>query len=127
MTIAGLRRKWSRLISQVEREEGKKFLRKPTLTLYNGRPSNISERYRKGKRVTEVTKAKVLMNRRMARDSEKLAVLCAKHELREQLALQHGKSKTESHKLACAREKRDRRKLGFRRSSGWLLREFFGG
>lgn len=125
MTIVGLRRKWLRLIRQVEREERKKFKRKPSLKLHDGRPRSEQVRYRKNGRVTKVAMSRVVLSRRMCRDREALAVLTAKHELRELLHEQHGVSRTKAHRLAVKREKSDRKRLGLTKSYGWLAREFW--
>jgi hypothetical protein len=125
MVIANLRRKWSRLIRQVEREERKKFKRKPTLTLHNGRPQGVQIVSKKNGKVTKVTMSKIQLNRRMCRDNEPLAILTAKHEIRESLLRQHGYGKTKAQKRTQAKEKGDRRKLGLKKSYGWFAKEFF--
>lgn len=125
MVIARLRRKWPRLIREVEREEGKKFRLKPTLTLHNGRPRAEQVVSKKGRKVVHVFSSKVKLNRRMCRDNEPLAVLTAKHEIRESLLRQHNYGKTEAQKRAQKREKSDRKKLKLPKNYGWLVREFF--
>jgi hypothetical protein len=126
MVIANVRRKWPRLVREVEREEGKKFKRKPTLTLHNGRPQATQNVIKKKRKVLYVLSAKVKLNRRMCRDNETLAVLTAKHELRESLLRQHEYGKTKAQKRAQKHEKADRKKLGLKKSYGWLARGFFG-
>lgn len=124
MTIANMRRKWPQLIKEVEREEHKKFIIKPSLRLFNGRP--MMERWirrKKGKVVR--AKWRVSLNRRMCRDEEKYAILTAKHELREALLEQHGYSKSRSHIHCKKREKKDMRKLGLTKSYGWFVRTFW--
>ncbi len=127
MVIANVRRRWPRLIQQVEREEEKNFKRKPILTLHNGRPQGVQIVSKKDGKVKKVNMSRIKLNRRMCRDNEPLAVLTAKHELREVLLRQHGYDKTKAQKRAKAREKGDRKKLGLKKSYGWLAKEFFGG
>jgi hypothetical protein len=126
--ISRLRQKWSRLISQVEKEEGRKFKKRPSLRFHDGRPksSQIIHKTRARGRVTRVTRPRVTLSRTMARDQEKVAILSAKHELRELLLEQSGWSRTRAHRRAQAHEKVDRRKLGLTKSYGWLAKEHFG-
>jgi len=62
----------------------------------------------------------------MARENEKLAVLAILHEAREVLARQNNNCRTKSHRIAMKLEKAYVKKLGFDKSGGWLLREFYG-
>ena len=127
MTISTFKRRFPSLIRQVEKEERKKFLQKPSLHLHNARPRSeqIVHKTKRNGRVTGASKVKVFLNRRMARDREQVAILSAKHEFRELLLEQHGVSQTRAHRRAQKKEETDRRALGLKKSYGWYAREFW--
>lgn len=113
MTMAGLRRKYPSLLRQVERTAHSKFKRKPTLV------------FAKGGRPRE-TVGHIYIPKRMARENEKLATLAVLHEAREALARESGQSDSKAHRIARRAEKGNRKKLGLKKSSGWLFREHYG-
>jgi len=120
-----LQKDYPRLVRMVERSNHSRFKRRPTLVVCKGgRPRGESERIRRGKRVVGVSKSRIFIPRRMARENKPLARLAVIHELREDLAFQNGNCKTKSHKLALKAEKAYRRRVGSK-SGGRLLNDFY--
>ena len=70
--------------------------------------------------------ARITIPRRMARDNAKLAELAVLHELRENLLFQNGYAPRRAHKKVHKMEKTDRKKLGLKKSTGWLFRDHYG-
>jgi len=128
MTQAELRRKYSRLVGLVERQAHSKFKRRPALIFVNRvrRPKNRCRMKWQGEKVVKVTRAQILIPKRMARDYEKLAELMIAHELRENLAFQNGNSQTKGHWIARRNENAYRRKLGIKEASRTLLKRYYG-
>lgn len=61
----------------------------------------------------------------MVRENPKLAELAVMHELRENLAYQHGCSQARAHRRVSKMERGDRRRLGLKKSAGWLFRDHY--
>jgi len=123
-----LERNYNKLVHLVEKQAHSKFKRKPALIICKGgRPRGESEFVTTNKgTVKKVTKSTVCIPRRMARENRPLAMLTTCHELREELALQNSNSLSKAHRIAKRAEKSYRRKLGIRKSGGWLMREHYG-
>lgn len=128
MTIASLKRKYPRLIHQAQHSLRLKFKKNPTLRISpSGVPRGEGSRvYDKHGTIIKVVSARVTIPRRMARDNAKLAELMVLHELRESLLCQNGYPQNRAHRKACKREKGDRKRLGLKKNSGWLLRDHYG-
>lgn len=130
MTIAGLRRKWPSLVRRAERDLGKRFKNQPTLRLVKTIPRDVAQNdldYYEGSdgKPERIVYPRVYMRRRMVRDYEPLAEAIALHELRENLALQHGSSLPQAHREALDHRRKDVKRLGLRQL-GWELRDYYG-
>lgn len=128
VTITSLRRKYPRLICQAEKSLRLKFKRKPTLRFTpGGRPREDSFREVDGHgKIVRITVARIMIPKRMAKQSPRLAELAALHELRESLLFQNGYSMSRSHQKAARMERGDRKRLGLTKNTGWLYRDFYG-
>ena len=127
-TIVALRRKYPRLVHQVEHSLRLKFRKKPTLRVSKGgRPRDECLREHDGHgTVTKVVLARVTIPKRMAKEDPKLAELAVLHELRENLLFQRGRSQSQAHRKASKMERGDRKRLGLKKSAGWLFRDHYG-
>jgi len=127
--ISNFRRRYPSLVRRAERDAGMKFKKKPRLVLFKRTPNDTcacGKLWHNGEgKNLEVVKAEICLSKRMVRDYEPLAEVVASHELRENLMMQHGCSKTKSHRLAERLERRDEKKLGLKRA-GWELRNYYG-
>jgi len=112
-SVTQFRRRWPGLIRKVQSERHTKFQKKPTLKLGRGKPRNETW-WRNG----EVTRSKITLPKRIIRNyKEKYAVIMARHELRESLAIQGGWRASRAHAYASRRQRGDMRRLSHRRKS----------
>jgi len=113
-SVTQFRRSWPGLVRQVQSERHMRFRKSPVLKLSRGKPRNETW-WRNG----EVTRSRVTLPKRIIRDyPEKYGKVAAKHELRENLALQNNWSRARAHRMATRKTKSDMRRLSHRRKTG---------
>lgn len=130
MTITSFRKKWPGLIRRAEKDLRRKFKKKPMLRVLKTIPKDVAQNdldFYEGSdgKPEKVVYPRVYLRRRMVRDYEPLATALALHELRENLARQHGHSLSQAHRLANRHRKRDAKRLGLK-TLGWELRDYYG-
>lgn len=117
------------LVSMVERESHSKFKQRPRLTFTFLGPPTSSETVIHIPSLTSNRKLKVhsvSIPLRLIGDPQLMSVALA-HELRENLGVQHGLSPSQAHRLAQKSERKICKKLGIRRNTKRLLKDYFQG
>jgi len=130
LTLANLRRRFPRLIRQVEKSAHSKFKKKPRLAFIEdyypcAKCTIRTQGNSSPKKVVEVTKTKVFIPKRLAKENGVLAEAVTLHELREALASQNGQNKTKCHRIAVKLDKTYAKKLGLSRSLRLLVRRHY--